>query len=804
MLALVKKEIGSFFSSLTGYVVVGVFLVISGLFIWVFPGELNIPDSGYATLDTLFIIAPWVFLFLVPAVTMRMFAEEKRSGTIELLYVRPLSDLKIVTAKFIAAVVLIVISILPTLVWYWSVHSLGNPPGNLDSGAILGSYIGLVFLASCYAAIGLFASSLTDNQIVAFIVAVLLCFFFFIGFEMTSALPLSPRLEDLLLHLGINEHYRSVSRGVLDTRDIVYFISLIVFFVYLTGIILEGRKKKQFARPGFLLLGLVLAGVLSGQVFVRADLTADRRYTLSDATHEALEQLDDIVYVRVYLEGDLPAGFRRMRNATRELLDEFRVIAGARLQYEFVDPSDIDDPAVRNDLYKQLHGKGLNPTNIEITERGGSRSQKLIFPGALISYGGTEMAVNLLRNNPALQAEQNLNNSIQGLEYEFASALYSITDPVTKKVAFVEGHGELDEMLVAGAGDAMARYYDIYRGRIDTDDPGSLNDYDAIIIAKPLRPFSEPEKYVIDQYIMNGGKVMWFIDPVSIDLDSLTYQSEAVALINDLNLDDQLFRYGVRLNPNLIMDANCLLIPLNVALAGEQARFVPAPWYFSPLLSGNDIHPVTRGLNYVKAEFASVIDTIGTDPSVRREVLLRSSSATRVVNAPMLVSLDMAQQEPRSSDFSQAHKPVAVLLEGEFRSVFANRVISGIIGTDDPGFRETGESTRMLVVSDGDIIRNDVTVSGGVPEPLPLGYDRYSGQTFGNREFVVNALNYLVDERGLMELRTRELQLRLLDRRKVREEKLKWQVVNLTVPFIMVVFLGVVYNSLRKRLYTSG
>ena len=242
MVALIKKEIGSFFGSLTGYVVVTVFLVISGLFVWVFPGELNIPDSGYATLDTLFIIAPWVFLFLVPAVTMRMFAEEKRSGTMELLLVRPLTDLQIVLAKFAAAVTLVVISILPTLIYFWSVHTLGNPPGNLDTGAIWGSYIGLIFLASCYGAIGVFSSSITENQIVAFIIAVLLCFFFFTGFEMVSALPLPWRVEELLLYLGINEHYRSISRGVVDTRDVVYFLAFIAFFVFLTRTVLQSRK----------------------------------------------------------------------------------------------------------------------------------------------------------------------------------------------------------------------------------------------------------------------------------------------------------------------------------------------------------------------------------------------------------------------------------------------------------------------------------------------------------------------------------------------------------------------------------
>ncbi len=242
MIALIRKEIGSFFSSLIGYVVIIVFLSINGLFIWVFPGELNVPDSGYATLDTLFIIAPWVFLFLVPAVTMRMFAEEKKSGTLELLFVRPVSDLQIVIAKFTAAVVLVFISLVPTLVYFWSVYTLGSPPGNLDTGAIWGSYIGLFFLASSYAAIGVFASSLTENQIIAFIVAVLLAFFFFTGFELLSTLSANLFLENLLLYLGINDHYNSISRGVLDTRDVVYFISLISVFLVSTRTVLQSRK----------------------------------------------------------------------------------------------------------------------------------------------------------------------------------------------------------------------------------------------------------------------------------------------------------------------------------------------------------------------------------------------------------------------------------------------------------------------------------------------------------------------------------------------------------------------------------
>lgn len=562
-------------------------------------------------------------------------------------------------------------------------------------------------------------------------------------------------------------------------------------------------KKQQLLKLGFLIASLVLISVVSNHLFLRLDLTSDKRYTLSPVTREVLDNLDDIVYIRIYLDGDLPVGFRRLQNSVREMIDEFRVASRRTIHYEFIDPAGIDDNALRDDLFQQLYDKGLRPTNIEIAERGGGRSQKLAFPGALISYKGMEMPVNFLKNNPALPADENLNNSIQSVEYELISTIHALKNPETKKVAFLEGHGELDEMLVAGISEAIARYYDIYRGRIDEQDLQSLDDYHALIIAKPVRPFAEAEKYIIDQYIMNGGSVMWLIDPVSIDLDSLTYASEAVALINDVNLDDQLFRYGVRLNPNLVMDMNCLLIPINVALAEEQARFAPAPWYFSPLLSGNDAHPVTRGINYVKAEFASVIDTVGSDPLVTREVLLRTSQETRVLNAPLMVSLDISRTHQDPRDFNSPRQPVAMLLEGAFPSVFANRAVSAIIGRDDPRFRERGENTRMIVVADGDIIRNDVTVSQGAPEPLPLGYDRYSGQTFGNREFILNSLNYLMDDSGLMELRTRELQLRLLDRARVRAELTMWQVINLTLPLALVLFFGLLYNGLRKRRFAS-
>ncbi len=562
-------------------------------------------------------------------------------------------------------------------------------------------------------------------------------------------------------------------------------------------------KIENLLNLGFWLAAIVIICVMSTFVFKRFDLTSEKRYTLSEPTRELLADLDDVVYFRVYLDGELPSGFRRFRRAILEMLDEFRVIGGQNIQYEFVNPTDQADAKARDDFFMHLYEKGLHPTNVDITDIEGGRSQKIIFPGALVTYKGLEMPVNLLKNNPARSADENLHNSIQALEYEFASAVYSMASPANRKIAFIEGHGELDEMLTGDIMKELSLYYDVYRGRIDASDPGILDDYDALIIAKPEDRFAEPEKYMIDQYIMKGGNVLWFIDPVAIDLDSLTYASEAIALLKELNLEDQLFRYGIRINPDLIMDMNCVMIPVNVALSGEQPRFDPAPWYFSPLLRPDPTHPVTRGINPVKGEFVSSIDLLEGNPDVEKTVLLRSSDNSRVVNAPLVVSLDMARRAPDPSQFNMGEQVAAVLLEGRFRSVFTNRMIEDIIGRDDPGFIGEGSPASMIVVSDGDIIRNDVRIESGRPEPLPLGYDRYSGQTFGNKDFVMNAVSYLLDDAGLMDLRTRELSLRLLDRPRVREEKLKWQIINVFLPVLFVLLFGLIFNISRKKRFAK-
>ncbi len=802
MFTLFQKEINAFFSSLTGYVVIIVFLVTNALFMWVFKGNMNVLDSGYANLDTLFIMAPWIFLFLVPAITMRVFAEEKRSGTLELLLSQPISEMKIVLAKYLAAVSLILFSLLPTLVFYFSVHRLGSPQGNLDSGGIAGSYMGLFFLAGVYAAVGIFSSAITGNQIVSFILAVIVSFFLYTGFDLLTSTDLFGNMDTFLLKLGINEHYRSISRGVVDTRDLIYFLSLIGVFLFGSNIVLQSRKRIRIVRMISTLAIILMLNYIASFVFYRFDLTQEKRYSVAPETRQALKDLDDVMYIKVYLDGDLSAGYMRLKNAIRELLDEFRVYAPKNLQYEFIDPAGDPDSRIRNNVFSRLFDAGLQPENDRVMTKDGRFSQKIIIPGAIISYREAGLPVNLYKKNMGLPDEINLHQSIQTLEYKFISMIRNLSSDTIVKVAFLEGHGELNALQVGDITKELANFYQIDRGAVQGR-PGSLDAYSAVIIAKPSRAFSEEDKFVIDQYIMNGGKVIWLIDPVQVSMDSL-YMGSTFAFYESLNLEDQLFRYGVRLNPNLVKDIQCNDIPVSRGIAGQQTGLPLSPWYYYPVISPGNDHLITRALNMILIRFGSVIDTVGEDPGIRKTVLLSTSPYSRQVSVPAQVSLREIDQPRIQSEFNRSNLPLGILLEGEFESVFTNRSVPAVQSDLPVSFRAKSEATRMIVIADGDIIRNDVRESPNGPMIVPLGFDRYTSRTFGNKEFILNAVNYLCDQTGLIRLRGREFRLRMLDQQKILEEARKWKLVNTLVPVLLVSLFGIAVYFKRRRKFSSS
>lgn len=547
----------------------------------------------------------------------------------------------------------------------------------------------------------------------------------------------------------------------------------------------------------FLIIGVV--GYLSSVWYFRLDLTSEKKYTLSNTTRKILEGLPGDVFIRVYLEGDMPIGFKRLKRASMELLDEFHVYSKRKVSFDFINPSDEENLKKRNKIFKDLFKKGLHPLNVQSSDKEGGQSQKTLFPGAIISYNGLEMLVNMLINNPNLPASENLNRSMENLEYEFIRALEAITSDTIYKIAFLEGHGELYEPQVEDISRELSRYYTIDRGQIGGK-PGILDEYAAVIIAKPVKPFSEPDKLVLDQYLMQGGNILWMIDPVAVDMDSLMYSSITLAFLRDLKLNDILFKYGVRINGDLIQDIQCARIPVNTAIVGNPPKYTPVPWLFYPLLEGTD-HAISRNLNLVKAEFASVLDTLAGGGDIQKSVLLRTSDFSKTYGVPNLINLvDVKKPLPREA-FSRKRIPVAVLLEGEFNSAFRNRRLEAILPGQKISFLDKSKPAKMIVISDGDIIRNDVRFQGGKPVPLPLGQDRLTQQTYGNKDFILNAVSYLAGQSDLMELRERELKLRLLDKAKLSSGKLKWQLINTLVPVFLVLLFGIIAGILRRKHY---
>ncbi len=819
MLSIFRKEIRSFFSSLTGYIAIIVFLLVNSLFMWVFPGELNLLDSGYAGLDTLFFLSPWVFLFLVPAVTMRMIAEEKRLGTIELLYSKPVSEREIIWGKYLASLILVLLSLLPCIVYYISVYILGETPGNLDRGGTLGAFLGLFFLAAIYASAGIFASSVTDNQVIAFILAVLICFVMFMGFDSFAYLPGLKELDEFVIGLGINEHYKSISRGVIDLRDVVYFLAISFIFNEAARLVLVSRKWEKTGRGfaknresgdikikswmRFILNAGAVMLILAAASFVRIriDLTEDKRYQLSRPTRDILNNLENDIYIQVYLDGEMPVPLKRLKRSVQDMLEEFRIESDRKIDYEFINPAGSGDVRQREKQYEELIAKGLNPINIISGDDEGGSSQRKVFPGMIFNYNGAEVPLDFLKNDQTISYEQNILHSQESLEYEMIQIVSTLTSDTIYKVAFLEGHGEYTEIEVADVTRNLAKYFTIDRGTIGGRQ-GILDKYSALIVAGPSKEFSEEDKLVIDQYIMSGGKVLWLFDEISVNADSLAY-GETVGVYSPLNIEDQLFRYGARVNPEIIQDLDCMVIPLTVLTGPENKQVVPANWIYYPRLYPSQDHPVTRNLNRVAGKFVNTVDTVGLDPEIKKRVLLSTSKYTRTISPPMRISLKEADQVTDEKDFGKQNLPAAVLLEGVFTSAFKNRMTNSLVSGPDFKLKSQSSKTKMIVVGDGDIIRNEISISGSASGYFPLSNDRYTGQIIGNRDFIVNCINYLVDDYGLMNLRSREVKLRLLDKPRIKAGKTMWQLLNVAGPVLIVILAGLINAFFRKRKYTK-
>ena len=548
---------------------------------------------------------------------------------------------------------------------------------------------------------------------------------------------------------------------------------------------------------------VVVIGInlVSSIVYKRFDLTEEKRYTLTASTKKLLKNLDQNIEVEVYLEGsDLPAGIKVLRNETKELLQEFRTNSKGRLTYHFFDIEGIKNQKERETFQENLVKKGLLPTNLEVKSANGY-TEKLVFPGAIIKANGREIPVQILENQFAQGAQSSLNNSLNFLEYKVANSIQKIIRKTQPTVAFLQGHGELD---VAHLEDFLKTLHaqSFLIDKVELDKDKLLNsDIDVLLVAKPTKPFTDVEKFLIDQYVMHGGKVIWLLDNIICDLDSFKLAPSIYAVPRDLNLDDILFRYGVRVNHNLVLDLYCNQIPIIASIGGSNKPQL-FPWVFYPMAINKNNHPIVKNLDPVAVKFGSSIDVLN-NKGVKKTVLLSSSDYSRIQPTPFQIYLEGAKQRPDPNLFNQKNIPIAVLLEGNFPSLYKNQFTSDyqqILAAQQIAFQAESKPNKMLVVADGDVVKNELDANS---VPLALGYDKYSRKLFANKDFLLNSIEYMVDDNNLIEARNREIKMRLLDKAKVLNEKGFWQVVNLVLPLLMILLLGIIYNNRRKAKYTK-
>ena len=555
------------------------------------------------------------------------------------------------------------------------------------------------------------------------------------------------------------------------------------------------KNKKHIITIGITLVAIIVVNLISNQVYQRFDLTKDKRYTLSEAAKQTISTVDAPIIIDVFLEGDFPSEFRRLRNETQQILEEFAV-SNNNLKFNFINP--LEDEATRQQRIQQLAQRGMQPFQITIQENG-KTSQEVVIPWALASYNQQTVIVPLIKNKIGATDQELVNGSIQNLEYVFAEAFKKLVNPKGKKIAILRGNEQLKDAYVADFLKKLGEHYFLAPFTLDSvaSNPqktlNDLKDYDLIISAKPMAPFSEEEKYVLDQYTMQGGKSLWLTEGIIMDQDSLYRNSgKAVAIMKDLNLNDFFFKYGVRVNPVMVSDLYSAPITLAIG-EGSNAQFQPVQWPYSPLAASNPNHPITTNINPVRFDFASQIDTLKN--SVDKTILLRSSQFTKLVGVPSEVDIEIVTQEPDPKTYTNPYQSLAVLLEGEFTSVYKNRVKPFQLNND----KTTSVSTKMIVIADGDVIKNDVVKN----KPQELGFDRMTGRRFGNSEFLENAVNYLLNDDGLINIRTKEVALQFLDPMKIEKEKTKWQIVNIALPLLILALFGIVFSYVRKRKYTK-
>ena len=548
------------------------------------------------------------------------------------------------------------------------------------------------------------------------------------------------------------------------------------------------NKLSNISQIGFLFLMLFGLNLLSNTIYKRFDLTEDHRFTLTNPTVNILDNIDNRITVKVYLKGDFPSDFKRLQSETKQLLEEFKAV-NAKIRFKFLDPLD-NEP-------ESLIELGLQPSQLS-TQQNGRISEIIIFPWAIVQNGNKIEKVSLLKDSNAQSQEEQLQNAIQNLEYAFADAIHKVTSKKKKKIAVLKGNGMLDDIYLVDFLRKLGEYYHIAPFTLDSVQRNpqkttqQLANFDLAIIAKPSERFTEKEKYTLDQFIMKGGKSIWLLDQVHAEIDSLLTTGKSLVYPRDLNLTDLLFNYGVRINPVLVKDLYSATIPIATGNIGNKTQFNQFLWNFYPIVQSNNDHVINKHIEPVFFRFASSIDLLKNN--IKKTVLLQSSTLSKTIGTPSIIELKNITQESDPNDFRKGHQPLAILLEGEFKSAYTDRIKPFNLKSA----QNKSSKTKMIIIADGDLIANQI--SKGIP--TNLGVDKYTGQFYGNKEFLLNCVNYLLDDSGLIQIRSKTTKTRTLNREKSFEMRTYYQLLNICAPILLLTIFGLLFNLLRRRKYS--
>lgn len=800
MWAICKKEWAHYFGSLSGYLIISFYLLVNGLLLFVLP-NFNVLDFGYTSLQVYFDFAPWILILLIPAITMRSFSEEYKQGTYEILKSLPIPTRSILVGKYLGVVSITILAILPTF-FYAIVLNYLSAVGGIDWGATIGAYIGLIALAAVYVAVGVYMSSVTKHTMIALLGSILISIFLYKGFDWIADLKFFQNGYDFYIRqLGLSAHYQNLNKGAIGLADILYF--KIVILLFGLGAIEQLSGKFKYS---WVLLVMLLLNVLSHLYPLQIDLTKDQRYTMSSQSKILIQDIKQPVKIHFYLGGELPAHYKKLELATIQFLDQLQQINPTWISWDQTVPGELYKDSALMIFYDSLQKQGLPIDRFQNTETiTDKKLDQLLVPGLLIEVEGQKpIAIdlrsskqffkpyNIVKELPEIDIEASFNAAEALLEYKIVQAIYLMNRTVRPSIAYLVGNGEPLDYTVNDLGQSIKNQYNlgVFDLKKGFPDASKIN---TLLIVKPTMRFTELDQLKIDQFILAGGNVIWALDPLYAEYDSLRNTAGTyLAFDRALGLEAQLFKYGVRVNLNLVQDLNCAKLPMVVGVDASGAPTIQrVPWPYYPFAQAGSEHPMVQNMDRLLTAFPASLDTVRA-LGITKTILLTTDTTSRIISSPTMIQLNSGQEEGELASFTKQHIPVAVLLEGQFKSAFTGRLTSSLMDSVQLATGKTFitngiKAAKQIVLSDADLITNFVDAQKG---PLPMGMIPYEGVQFANPVFFQNAIAYLNEPISLLEARKKNLVLRRLDAGKVAENRLWIQLVLLLGPLCL---LGIGY-----------